>query len=79
MLGWYDIFPNIHLLTCFFKYISHSLPPTHLSLRLLSCVWLFVTPWTGALQSPLPMEFSRPEYWSELPLSSPGDLLDPKI
>ena len=26
----------------------------------LSCVWLFVTPWTT--QS---MEFSRPQYWSE--------------
>ena len=26
----------------------------------LSCVWLFVTPWT--LQS---MKFSMPEYWSE--------------
>ena len=22
------------------------------------------TPWTVALQAPLPMEFSRPEYWS---------------
>ena len=31
---------------------------------LLSCVRLFVTPWTVALQSPLSMEFSRQDYWS---------------
>ena len=32
---------------------------------LLSCVHLFATPWTIARQSPLSMEFSRPEYWME--------------
>jgi len=25
------------------------------------------------------MEFSRQEYWSELPFPSPGDLPDPRI
>ena len=30
----------------------------------LSCVWLFVTPWTVAHQAPPSMEFSRQEYWS---------------
>ena len=30
---------------------------------LLSCVWLFVTPWTIAQQAPLSMEFSKKEYW----------------
>ena len=30
-----------------------------------SCPTL-VTPWTVACQAPLPMEFSRPEYWSRL-------------
>ena len=30
----------------------------------LSHVWLFVTPWTIAHQAPLPMEFSKQEYWS---------------
>ena len=30
----------------------------------LSRVQLFVTPWTVALQPPLSMEFSRPEYLS---------------
>ena len=37
------------------------------------------TPWTLAHQAPLPMEFSRQEYWSGLPFSSPGDLPDPGI
>ena len=37
----------------------------------LSDVWLFVTPWTVALQAPLSMEFSRQEYWSELLFPSP--------
>ena len=32
--------------------------------QLLSCVWLLVAPWTVAHQAPLPMEFSRQEYWS---------------
>ena len=32
----------------------------------LSCVRLFVTPWTIADQAPQCMEFSR-EYWSGLP------------
>ena len=48
----------------------------------LSCfshVWLFVTPWSEARQTPLSMEFPRPEYWSELPCSSPEDLPDPEI
>ena len=30
-------------------------------------IWLSVTPWTEAHQAPLSMEFSRQEYWSELP------------
>ena len=42
----------------------------------LSCVQLFVTPWTVARQAPRSMGFSRQEYWSELPLPPPGDLPD---
>ena len=41
---------------------------------LVSCAWLFETPWT--IQS---LEFSRPEYWSGLPCPPPGDLLYPGI
>ena len=44
-----------------------------------SCIQLFVTPWTVALQAPLSMGFSRPEYWSGLPCPPPGDLPDPGI
>ena len=36
--------------------------------KLLSCVWLFATP-----------ELSRPEYWSEKPFPSPGDIPNPGI
>ena len=34
--------------------------------RMLSCVWLFVTLWSIACQAPLSMEFPRREYWSGL-------------
>ena len=44
-----------------------------------SCVWLFEIPWTVAPQAPLPIRFSRQEYWSGLLFPSPGDLLDPGI
>ena len=47
--------------------------------QLLSRVRLFTTPRTVALQAPLPVEFSRQEYWGGLPFPSPGDLLDPGI
>ena len=38
-----------------------------------------MTPWTVVRQVPLPMGFSRQEYWSGLPFPSPGDLPDPGI
>ena len=34
---------------------------------------------TGACQAPLSMGFPRQEYWSGLPVPSPGDLPDPGI
>ena len=37
------------------------------------------TPWTVAHQAPLPMEFSRQEYWNGLPFPPPGDLPNPRI
>ena len=37
-----------------------------------SRVRLCVTPETAAYQAPLPMGFSRQEYWSGLPLPSPN-------
>ena len=43
-----------------------------------SCPTL-VTPWTVACQASLFIGFSRQEYWSGLPLPSPGDLPNPGI
>ena len=39
----------------------------------------FATPWTVAHQAPLSMGFPRQEYWSGVPLPSPGDLPDPGL
>ena len=44
--------------------------------QFLTCVWLFATLWTVALQAPLSMEFSRPEYWSGLIFHPLGNLPD---
>ena len=38
----------------------------------LSHVRFFETPWTVAYQAPPSMGFSRQEYWSGVPLPSPG-------
>ena len=39
----------------------------------------FETPWTGAHQAPLSMEFCRQEHWSGEPFLSPWDIPDPGI
>ena len=44
----------------------------HAHAQLLSHVQLFSTPWTVACQAPLPMGFSRQEYWSGLQFPSPA-------
>ena len=44
-----------------------------------SRVWLFATQWTVAHQAPLSLEFSRQEYWRELPFLTPEDLPSPGI
>ena len=44
-----------------------------------SCVQLFATLWTVACQAPLPMGFSRQDYWSALPCPPPGQLPNPGI
>ena len=38
-----------------------------------SRVWLCATPWTAAYKAPPSMGFSRQEYWSGVPLPSPGE------
>ena len=45
----------------------------------LSCVRIFVTPWTVAHQTPLFMKFCRQEYFFGLPCPSAGDLPNPGI
>ena len=45
----------------------------------LSRIQLFVTPWTGAHQSPVSTGFPRQEHWSRLLFPSPGDLPDSGI
>ena len=44
-----------------------------------SCVQVFATLWTVALQTPPSMGFSRQEYWSGVSFPSPGDLPEPGI
>ena len=45
----------------------------------LSCVWLFVIPWTVAHQASLSMGLSWQESWSGLPFPPPEDLLSSGI
>ena len=60
------------------KYLNES--EKKVKVKLLSHVWLSVTPWThGAYQVPPSMGFFRLEYWSGLPFPSPEDLLNPGI
>ena len=41
---------------------------------LFCCIWLFMALWTVVNQAPLPMEFSRWEYWSGLLFPILGEL-----
>ena len=67
------------------KLFSLLLPHGHLRVlkvvvvESLSGVQFFATLWTVAQKTPLSMEFTRQEYWSELPFPSPGDLPNPGI
>ena len=59
------------------KDLGQSLHVCVCMLSCFSCVPLFATPWTVAPQAPLSMWFSRQEYRSGLPCSTPGDLSNP--
>ena len=59
----------------FWLYKQCLLKRSSTCIQLLSRVSLLAT-WTGACQAPLPMEFSRQEYWSELLFPFPWDLPD---
>ena len=56
------------------EWVSISFPNAwkwKVKVKTLSRVRLFATPWTAAHQAPPSMGFSRQEYWSRVPLSSP--------
>ena len=73
---------NVHFYYCCHHH--HSLSSKYLAkecwamLSCFSCIQLFATPWTVALQAPLSMGFSRQEYWSGLPFPPPGALPNPR-
>ena len=48
-------------------------------MHVCSCIQIFATLWTVALQAPLSIEFFRKEYWSGLPFPTPKDLPDSGI
>ena len=54
--------------------ITNAVQLDQKKVKSLSHVRLFATPWTVAHQTPASMGFSRQEYWSGLPFSSPGNL-----
>ena len=45
---------------------------SEVKVKSLSRVQLLATPWTAAYQAPLPVGFSRQEYWSGVPFPSPS-------
>ena len=68
----------------FFTFIKRLFSSSSLSaisewVKSLSCVRLFATPWTVPYQASLSMGFCRQEYWSGLPVPSPGDVPHPRI
>ena len=62
-INFFQIPDNTGMLTC-----SHE---SCVCVVAQSC--LTATTWTVAHQAPLPIEFSRQEYWNGLPFPSPGD------
>ena len=59
---------------CFSSFYFIYFCPEHERVCVLSCIWLFATSWTLVHKTPLSMERSRQEYWSGLPLPTPGNL-----
>ena len=74
MKRWYLLWPYYKVTWRWNNAIIYSSALEIVSAHVLSCIWLFVNPWTVARQAPLSMGFSRQEYWSGLPFPSSGDL-----
>ena len=66
-------------ISCTFSIAAGGHPVCVHVLSCFRCVQLFVTLWTVDRQPPLSMEFSRQEYWSELPCPPSGGFPDPGI
>ena len=95
VLLYIDIFLSEHLYySCYyidFKNILITISFTSFSVyklfsvfHLIVVIWslshiTFVTPWPVTCQAPLSIRFPRQEYWSRLPLPSPGDFSHPGI
>ena len=69
-----EISPQLPISATNFVYILHAC-----MLSCFSLVQLFAALRTVACQAPLPMGFSRQEYWSGLPFPPAGDLPNPGI
>ena len=76
LLGWEGHFQLLETELTIVLLIGMKINP--LKLVSQSCPAL-CDPTDHTSQAPLPMEFSRHEYWSALPFPSPGDLPDPGI
>ena len=61
---------HVHIYTHIFTYITTYM---WVYVYVLSCVWLYATPWTVAHQAPLSVEFSRGRF------PTPGHLPEPRI
>ena len=79
ILTFYDRISHYELWSRSIQNLNHLINLSLESVKLLSHVWLFATPWTVDYQASLSMGFSRQEYWSRLPFPSPGDLPNPGI
>ena len=65
---------------CLFKlWFSQGICPVVGCVCLLGHVRLCTAPWTVVHQTPLPVGFSRQEYWSGVSFTTLGDLSDPGI
>ena len=80
MYGVCNIMYIYNVYTVIFIFNVKRVYHVHLQCTMCLCsaarVWLFVAPWTVTRQAPLSMEPPRQEYWSGLPLPTPGALPD---
>ena len=77
-LTWFKMIIKVFY-NAFLKSYNTLFSPPLGSLKILSDiqnVQVFVTQWTVVHQAPLSVEFFTQEYWSGLPFTSLGDLLD---